>query len=70
MENDLLLRIDIIKLLQVYSSKSRMSCNFLPIYVRSIYFNYALANCVARMLTHDCIRRLVSRMNDSDPSGE
>ncbi|CAF3352412.1 unnamed protein product [Rotaria sp. Silwood1] len=49
-ENELSLRIDIIKLLQIYSSKS--------------------SNCVARMLTHDCINRLVSRMNEPDPSGE
>jgi len=27
-------------------------------------------DCIARMLTHDCINRFVSKMNDSDPSGE
>ncbi|CAF1002747.1 unnamed protein product [Rotaria sordida] len=49
-ENDLSLRIHIIKLLQIYSSKSSI--------------------CVARMLIHDCINRLVSRINDTDPTGE
>ncbi|UJR26392.1 hypothetical protein I4U23_007724 [Adineta vaga] len=49
-EDDLTLRIQIVKLLQIYSSKS--------------------PDCVARMLTHDCINRLVAKMNDTDPAGE
>ncbi|CAF4303340.1 unnamed protein product, partial [Adineta steineri] len=49
-ENDLTLRIYVVKLLQTYSSKS--------------------SECVARMLTHDCINRLLSKMNDHDPTGE
>ncbi|CAF2057881.1 unnamed protein product [Rotaria magnacalcarata] len=49
-QNDLSLRIQIIKLLQIYSSRS--------------------SNCVARMLTHDCVNRLITKMNDPDPSGE
>ncbi|CAF1323044.1 unnamed protein product [Adineta steineri] len=49
-ENDLTLRIYVVKLLQTYSSKS--------------------SDCVARMLTHDCINRLLSKMNDHDPTGE
>ncbi|CAF1110357.1 unnamed protein product [Adineta ricciae] len=49
-ENDLSLRIQAVKLLQIYSSKS--------------------LDCVARMLTHDCINRLVAKMNDADPTGE
>jgi hypothetical protein len=32
--------------------------------------NLFLVDCVARMLTQDCINRLVSKMNDTDPSGE
>ncbi|CAF1262817.1 unnamed protein product [Rotaria sordida] len=49
-ENDLSLRILIIKLLQTLSSKS--------------------PECIAKMLTHDCVNRLVLRMNDTDSSGE
>lgn len=29
-----------------------------------------LADCIARMLTHDCINRLALNINDPDPSGE
>lgn len=31
---------------------------------------FSLDECVAKMLTYDCVNRLVVRMNDSDASGE
>jgi len=34
------------------------------------FFCLILAECVARMLTHDCVNRLVSKMNDADSTGE
>lgn len=67
-ENDLSLRIWILKLLQIYSSKSRNN-TFCFSWTKFRFFEF-LAECVARMLTYDCVNRLVSRMNDSDASGE
>ncbi|CAF3323798.1 unnamed protein product [Rotaria socialis] len=49
-ENDLSLRILIIKLLQVLAAKH--------------------PECIAKMLTQDCVNRLVLRMNDPDSTGE
>ncbi|CAF0835162.1 unnamed protein product [Adineta ricciae] len=49
-ENDPSLRILVVKLLQIFSSKS--------------------PECVAKMLTHDCVNRLVLKINDTDSTGE
>ncbi|CAF1072360.1 unnamed protein product [Adineta steineri] len=49
-EEDLSLRMLIVKLLQSFSSKS--------------------TECIAKMLTHDCVNRLVLKINDTDSTGE
>ena len=65
-ENDLSLRILIIKILQIFSWTSR---KFISKLIIRLYFSFP-AECIAKMLTHDCVNRLVLKMNDHDSSGE